>query len=64
MSEWVNVKDRLPEDGSYILMSDGVQIALGWMNHERKEFIQVNTWSDLTSSITHWMPLPKAPHEQ
>lgn len=58
---WISVTNRLPENGDYILMSDGRQIAMGWMNQSRKEFIQVNTWADLTESITHWMPLPELP---
>ena len=60
-NEWISVEDRLPSNGDYILMTDGLQIALGWMNHSREEFIQVNTWADLTSSVTHWMPLPEPP---
>lgn len=59
--KWVSVKDSMPNDGDYILMSDGQQIALGWFNQARNEFTQTNTWVDLTSITTHWMPLPSSP---
>ena len=61
MSKWISVKEKLPSDGSYLLFSDGTQIGMGWFNHARKEFIQVNTWADMTDWVTHWQPLPKPP---
>jgi hypothetical protein len=61
--QWISVKDRLPEDGSYILMSGGSQITMGWLNFSRKEFIQCISWTNLTESVTHWMPLPEPPEK-
>jgi hypothetical protein len=58
MSEWISVKDRLPEDASNVLIAwaDGVSEACfcddGWCRDGR-----MLLW------VTHWMPLPKSPEE-
>ncbi len=62
-NEWISVDSKLPKDGSYLLLSDGYQITMGWLNHARKEFIQCNTWKTLTDSVKYWMPIPEAPNE-
>jgi hypothetical protein len=63
MSKWISVKEKLPSDGYYLLFSDGRQIGMGWFNHGRQEFIQVNTWADVSTMVTHWMPLPELPKD-
>ncbi len=63
MSNWISVKDKLPESRIPVLLSDGYQMCIGWFNTQRKEFIQVNTWDNLTELVTHWMPLPEPPKE-
>lgn len=59
--QWISIKNRSPLNGDHLLLSDGIQIAIGWMNQSRKEFIQVGSWANLTDSVTHWMPLPGIP---
>lgn len=55
MSEWISVKDRLPEKDEYVLcfcnIGDGFQ-AIFHYGKERK----FNG-----TAVTHWMPLPKPP---
>ena len=60
MSEWISVKDRLPEDNQRAIvyrpeMSESdvgaVSVQFGW-NCKRKK-----------TDITHWMPLPEPPKE-
>ena len=59
MSEWISVKDRLPEkDGSYIVHSGAsgkVYTAHFWERNRR--------WSGrgINSNVTYWMPLPEPP---
>jgi hypothetical protein len=56
MSEWISVKDRLPEHGSTCLIvttkkEEGISIA----------WFEKAYWSKW--DVTHWMPLPKPPEE-
>lgn len=63
MSKWISVKDKLPENGDLLLLSDKEQITMGWYSRPIKEFIQCNTWVDLTKFVTHWQPLPEPPKD-
>lgn len=66
MSEWISVKDRLPEINQNVLCFDAnrVLFATDWLD-----------WPDGTVSFyvptferhiwcTHWMPLPEPPEEE
>lgn len=51
-SEWISVKESLPEEFEDVLTCDGngnVDIGYVWMRG----------WN--IEHVTHWMPLPKAP---
>lgn len=57
---WINVNDRLPEEGQRILIWDneGVDTA----NYTEGQF----EWQGLRlseGSVTHWMHLPQPPNE-
>ena len=62
MSEWISVDDRLPEDGERVLcwcaggllFCDVLHRSDGdwWMS-------MIGVWN---IPVTHWMPLPPAPH--
>ena len=67
--QWIPVKERLPEDGVYVLICDGEhfkdydckngaysQIAVGWTEHG-----EFRCWDDRThmSKVIAWMPLPE-----
>lgn len=60
---WISVKDKLPETATQILVTDGVQICIAFIQTINKRFTQINTWADwIHESVTHWMPLPAAPN--
>ena len=66
MSEWISVRDRLPEAGGYVVciakrnpfsrfMPMVARIEKnGWVNPITEQYI---------SEVTHWMPLPEPPEE-
>lgn len=65
MSEWISVKDRLPENGKEVLFSDGSSIMVGWYNAD-EEYWEL-TDADMIAyaqDVTHWMPLPRLPEEE
>lgn len=66
MSEWISIKDKLPDNNDPILIHHlGIRghnfISMGWYNLEYKIFI-LNIGSEC-SSVTHWMPPPDKPEE-
>lgn len=65
-SEWVSVKDRLPNDGQDVLayLCNGEETRIAPFNYDK------GTWYDCVmnctvaiNSITHWMPLHDPPKE-
>lgn len=61
MSEWISVKDRLPEPHIEVLTFD-----MGQFNHISvdclDDIIDGNSFfAQAGGSITHWMPLPEPP---
>ncbi len=59
-SEWISVKDRLPEkEGTYLTYTENEQIHIDcfciYPNHGTKFFVGGN------GKVTHWMPLPEPP---
>lgn len=70
IQEWISVKDRLPEEGEYVLC------VLKGFNYGGKiqvcKFVPANKFKDKPyfehfrngfPSVTHWMPLPQSPKE-
>ena len=69
MSEWISVKDRLPENDDRVLayvFRQGVEMACYHINNPElygKWFLyEVGGTSD--DDILYWMPLPEAPNKQ
>lgn len=76
MSEWISVKERLPERGVHVLVYDG-RISEDYLGTEDHEFMMRSpsdkprrpaSWVvgcvTVNGRITHWMPLPDAPTQQ
>ena len=73
MSEWINIEDRLPEKGVYVLFTDGIGMIVGYVDgyfeHGKRNFEYIKTYGirgyewdiELGGPITHWMPLPPMP---
>jgi hypothetical protein len=60
MMEWINVKDKLPQEKENILSYrhyDG-WIVICYYNENRRFMLEPDTEAYL---ITHWMPLPNPP---
>lgn len=59
MSEWISVKDRLPECGVEVLTFRGES---GFCIESRNKFgFYFNC--DIDDYVTHWMKLPEPPKE-
>ena len=71
VQEWISVKDRLPEEGEYVLC------VLKGFNYGGKiqvcKFVPADKFKDKPyfehfrngfPSVTHWMPLPEPPKEE
>lgn len=61
MSEWISVKERLPERRRRVLC---------WLSYPDIEEIIVENqyygngmWTVESEAVTHWMPLPEPPEE-
>lgn len=66
MSEWINVKDRLPENEKFVLVcnaddaepQDLITISLFF---NKKFFATEHDNNSIYEYVTHWMPLPEPP---
>lgn len=66
-SEWVSVKDRLPEDKMQpviIAKFNGLVCEMMYQDGKFEYWQGRGQWLDQTSQITHWMPLPKPPTQK
>lgn len=65
MSNWISVKDRLPEPGQRVIVfsAKGKFIGEGWMDAKRKWFRYDGFASVelLFGTVTHWQPFPEPP---
>lgn len=56
--KWINVKDRLPEVYTSVLIFDGCSIFMG---HREHGIFLIDGEITAEQGITHWMPLPEPP---
>ena len=62
MSDWISVKDRLPDTiGSFLGFHDNYYISIVFFNSD-KEWCEM--WRQEKLKIAHWMPLPKPPETE
>ena len=65
MTEWISVKDRLPEDDQTVFGHRiGRQAALPiicYYDKEENGFVPLFTWQAFVVEIDYWMPLPEPP---
>lgn len=55
--EWISVKDRLPEQYSFVLSFNGLGVGEAFFDGWRF----LGACKDEILSTTHWMPLPEPP---
>lgn len=62
MSDWINVKDELPEANKLVLVCEAAydSISIAYRLPDSEEFIDTMDGYPLDYA-THWMPLPKPP---
>ena len=65
VQEWVDVKDRLPEEsGMYIVTAnDGHAQRVSFVQWQKKNRMWNLTGARSYWRVTHWMPRPKPPKE-
>lgn len=64
MSEWISVKDRLPERGEVIAFSPTYkEYMIGRLCESSIEGIYCRCDGCELYQVTHWMPLPEPPKE-
>ena len=62
MSEWISVKDRLPETPVEVLVFNLGTWVLAYWNEDVGQWILYNG-DKVLRYVTHWMPLPEPPEE-
>ena len=64
MSEWISVKDRLPEllDEVLLFTSEG-DIFAGVFFERHENYTVAGDYHRFFYDVTHWMPLPEPPNE-
>lgn len=64
MSNWISVKDRLPEKYQAVLIFAG-GVNLASYNPESKSYRwDCDTYGFGASEVTHWMTLPEPPEKE
>jgi len=68
MSEWIDVKDRLPESDSpvFVHFPDGTgdgSMGLAFYFAKDRRFTWPS-WAPQTDQPTHWMPVPAPPEQE
>lgn len=65
MSEWISIKDRLPDViGDYLCYDDGAGIAWAFFNSAKQwAYSHLDGDNGYYVFVTHWMPLPEPPKD-
>jgi len=64
--KWINIKDKLPEDGIEVLTFGNNGFKLDYLifsEFKNIPYIWGNELIDDWHKVTHWMPLPDNPEE-
>ena len=65
MSEWISVKERLPEHGQVIAFSPQYkEYMIGYLDESSVEGIFCHCDGVELYQVTHWQPLPEPPGEE
>lgn len=61
-NSWISVDDMLPNEETYILVSNSQRVTIAY--YANRIFIGVQGKPHTLKTVTHWMPLPKPPMVQ
>lgn len=66
MSEWISVRERLPDDGQMcVVYTQWHGVLLSELINTRWLIKEDEGWYERPGHwVTHWMPLPAAPKEE
>jgi hypothetical protein len=62
MSEWIDVKVRLPKLDERVLAWDGEGSNIGFLLYEDAEWRDIRYYE--IENVSHWMPLPEPPKSE
>ncbi len=61
MNNWINVKNKLPVKGCWLIAFDHKDvITAGWDAEAQRFFLGC----EYLNNVTHWMPLPEPPKDK
>ena len=63
MSEWISVKERLPDTEERVLVCLDLEKATP-IGQDTDRFVDNRRWVRWNGAVTHWMPLPPPPGEE
>ena len=65
VDRWISVKDRVPEAGVHVLVTDGIHMMVTWCEYVDNQCLWVDNYYTYVNvrfkEVTHWMPLPEPP---
>lgn len=66
MMTWIEIKDRLPDEGCTALVTDGRHVTLAdWTGRDGWTLDREDRAFGITAAVlTHWMPLPVPPAQE
>ncbi len=69
MSDWISVKDRLPDKSGHYLCAHNGCISCLAFSQRHKLFNSYDSFREKEAkrraiSVTHWMPIPEPPKEE
>jgi len=68
MTEWISVKDKLPEEDEMMILFYSTEGGVCSGNYEVEEEVYYSLdyigGAGYRKSVTHWMPLPEPPKEE
>lgn len=62
MSDWIDVKDEIPEQGVYLFSTKSAGVKVGFLSGYAAKYKKPEaTINGKGKQFTHWMPLPAPP---